>query len=496
MSVWLVSGYHTLLRRRVFRPTAGRAGDTGVSASSREPPVQKPFVLGALTLGTLAGFLLAKDFTSPAAWLPILAICAVVPWTLYLLPAPIGFGTAARGERRATLRIQRASLVGAAITAAILLGGLPLIGVREGYDTTRYLQYGRRLWTESLQMQITCASFDVFAVMYVIPNGLMGLGERLFGRSYGISIVLLNILLSGVIAWCLFRIWDLASGRGSLGRLVAGVVLLLACPDVTAWHYYVLTDVMFLACVAVFWWLIASGIFGANRSHLWLALAVAVGSAFVRPNGVLQIAYWLVAVGYLKVARQPRFRTAAVIAVVTIAGVTAELVWPYVIYLKSVGVPWASRLVSDELFSWYQMGAVVCNRPETYLAPPVRSIDYVVITLYKLFYFFFPFRAAYSFAHNAMLAVYFPLLWALMGQAVLSLPRGRDVKLVFATLLLLFIYVNGLFHSMLYVDYDWRYQLPSMFAMWLVAAYAFAAEPSDLTEPDFVDAHARSERTA
>jgi hypothetical protein len=403
----------------------------------------------------------------------VLFVAAPILWRAVLRAlgvAPLTSGRPLLGGRWTEMAIGRAPAVASVLAFAILTAGLAYRGPRDGGDTSRYLDYGRRLWRISPASWFADPTFDAFAVTYFVPNLIIGGAERLFGPAYALAVVLLNIIFFSLIVLCCFKVWHLEWKNARVGHVLVGLTILLGCSDVVLWNYYVLSDVTFLLFVALFWFYLFPAAVENHRSGWWSAFAIALVSALVRPIGIFNVAFWFVARWYKAV--RPTLQVW--IGVTVVPFVVAAFVWPSMLYLKSRGVSWAAPLVSDELFRWYQIGAVVCNRPETYLQPPVQYLDYVHITVYKLFYFFFPFRGGYSSAHNLMLALYFPLLLWLALSGWRRLTRLGQGYATLAALLGLFSYYSGLFHSMSYVDYDWRYQVPAMLSAWLLAGLAMS----------------------
>ncbi|HEX8579892.1 MAG TPA: hypothetical protein VF655_09905, partial [Allosphingosinicella sp.] len=139
--------------------------------------------------------------------------------------------------------------------------------------------------------------------------------------------------------------------------------------------------------------------------------------------------------------------------------------------------------------STYLEGLVVWQRPETYLAPPHGLAGYLAIMAARFGWFFAPGAAGYSGAHWIIQIAFFAPAYGLASWFVFTLLAGRstlerssrDVGLAALGAILLY----AMFHALMHVDYDWRYRIPVLPHLILLAACGFS------------DLHARwSARTA
>lgn len=113
---------------------------------------------------------------------------------------------------------------------------------------------------------------------------------------------------------------------------------------------------------------------------------------------------------------------------------------------------------------YYDQGQVVWKRYATYHAEPESLIDYHLITLDRLRYWFACYESEFSFAHKLYNCVfYIPLFVGSVVALVLWTRRtfGSNVQLDrLVTVLLSMILAFSAMHAMLQVDYGWRYRVP------------------------------------
>ena len=114
---------------------------------------------------------------------------------------------------------------------------------------------------------------------------------------------------------------------------------------------------------------------------------------------------------------------------------------------------------------------IVVHRVETYVEPPREYSEFVTFTATRFWRFFVPISAGYSLRHKLVVLAYVPLfLWLTWrGWRTLRRDGGRRAELAWIAVLSALYF--GLFHAMVGVDFDWRYQVPAMVPLWLIAGF-------------------------
>ena len=111
-------------------------------------------------------------------------------------------------------------------------------------------------------------------------------------------------------------------------------------------------------------------------------------------------------------------------------------------------------------------GIVVNNRPYTYHKMPVSVIDYVLIIADKFLHFFAVFTRDYSLKHKIFNYLFFLPTYGLSLITLYEIFRRKsklspeEWNLTFLSVI--FVIIFALFHSITILDYDWRYRLPCM----------------------------------
>ncbi|HEX8261723.1 MAG TPA: hypothetical protein VF547_02495, partial [Allosphingosinicella sp.] len=159
-----------------------------------------------------------------------------------------------------------------------------------------------------------------------------------------------------------------------------------------------------------------------------------------------------------------------------LAAATVALVFAFAWFMQDPG-RWPFEALESsfrETAAGYAKGEVVSGRPETFHAPPARLLDFVLISADRFLHFFAVDAARFSDIHRAAQMVFFLPCFALAAWLAIALWRGRtpfgpaERKVFLAAFGALFSY--ALFHALVQVDFDWRYRLPVVPHLILLAA--------------------------
>ncbi|HEX8193360.1 MAG TPA: hypothetical protein VF552_10720 [Allosphingosinicella sp.] len=355
--------------------------------------------------------------------------------------------------------------------------GAATFALDEGYaqDTANYDQASSALIESGFAYgRLIRESGDVSTVGYSLFVTLLALLKLAFAEHWRVAALAINVAaVSATVAMIV-----------SLGRRlqlgpVAGwcaVVLASLCHDMWHWSRYVITDPLFLFISFGAFTLAAHRLLGrqARWGPPWFAAVVAT---LARPTGIVVPA----AVGAMHIlsrsARTARSRAAAILSLLA-GGVAATLVFGWIMqsperWPTTIGAIHIRNASRD-----YHAGQVVWERLETYHAPPAALADFWLISLDRFVHFFAFAAQGFSTAHVVVQCLFFVpayLLCAVFAVAVFrrgsGLPEGaRDMGA--AALVTIVFY--AFFHAMIQVDFDWRYRLPILPVIILLASLGAA----------------------
>ena len=121
-----------------------------------------------------------------------------------------------------------------------------------GGDIYRYIGKGRGIWNYLFGSANILPGSDLWTVLYIVPNMIIGGGDMLFGSDFPLIYVFFNITVYSLMTACFFKAWTYKSDSGLFYPLmIIGFALLFGLfADVAPNNYGVLSDIMFMSTVA------------------------------------------------------------------------------------------------------------------------------------------------------------------------------------------------------------------------------------------------------
>ncbi len=365
----------------------------------------------------------------------------------------------------------------AALLIAACHGAYALaLGVRMSPDSQAYAYWSARLIESGFDYPAVLAEASVGfpAILYALFGTLLALLRLAFGGGWATALIVLNLAAHVALGLLVVRL-TVRTTRSSAAAWGA-LLLYSGCFDLLMWVPFVLSDASFVLLAFGIFTLAAARILGDSKG--WAAVLVpAAAGMFYRPTGMVLLpdlawAIYLSGTGTKSLRRGPVLVALALLAAAG-ALVFAWLVqdparWP----LDSLST--AFRNVGAE----YALGEVVSGRPETYHSPPSALIDFLLISADRFVHFFAIGAADFSAAHWLAELAFFLPCYALALWLALALWRGRtrfagpERKVFLAAFGAVLSY--ALFHALVQVDFDWRYRVPILPHLILLAAGGLA----------------------
>ena len=329
---------------------------------------------------------------------------------------------------------------------------------------------------------------DAPPILYIGWLTVVALFKLVLGSAWMTGIVVLNYCLALLAVWKLLELVAVIT-RSTFSVLLAGSLILVAY-ELFNWIHFVLSDTSFMGLSFILYCLLCTSFIspthrntkslGLAWGHFGVVILLTV-ALFYRPGGVPL----LLVAGLALIFRQSLNRGAQRASLARRGGVlfcllaaTAILVHAY---LMKNPESWPFSFASDavqKLSANYHRGEVIDGRPETNIFNPNSWFDFIHITLTRFVYFFFFFVKPFSFIHKVGNFVFFVPTYAfafLAGFKVFQKNRLSAQAWWSCWIALLWIASYALFHSMLRIDYDWRYRLPCMLPLIVMACVGFQA---------------------
>ena len=289
-------------------------------------------------------------------------------------------------------------------------------------------------------------------------------------EQWPLLMVILNVLcgaLTAALLVCLVRMVT-----RSLAAATVALLFYVVAYDVVAWLKFVLTDMLYSVLALATFAILIRGIVREEPAvprRVYLAILLAL-CFITRPAGVILIPLVIVielSDSYPKRVAPWAFAISAAVVVLLVRAYFYDDIsrWPFDFMRPKL----------EEYAAREAMGEVVWNRIDTFRATPQSMGDHVMIEADR-FVRFFQFTAPdFSRAHNVVnIAYYVPLYLLGMLGTVSDGEAATRLRLVVQATLFWLAAVAWL-HAITILDYDWRYRLPVMPQLILLASIGASA---------------------
>ncbi|MDH4184149.1 MAG: hypothetical protein OEV92_08005 [Nitrospinota bacterium] len=327
------------------------------------------------------------------------------------------------------------------------------------------------------------SSFVVPPVFYLGWVYLVALFKAALGPSWGAGVAIMNLFMSALTGFLVFSL--VSKVTNSKASVATAFMLSLVCYEYHLWVPFALSDISYTALSTGIFYLLVS-LHPSKDGRIKIALAIsffAMFSMIYRPSAIPIVVAAIIGGAIISLAdagamaRRASFARRLIAALVLIFAIVSAghafvmketSLWPF-----SFAQGWIKQLSGE-----YHAGIVVYARPETYSPPPVNVSDFFAISMKKLAYFCAIDAQSYSRSHRVVNYLFFApayLLAALALGSILS-PNSHMTERSWMAGLLCFVtllcYIG--FHGLQQLDFDWRYRLPCVPLLIILAAIGMA----------------------
>jgi len=325
--------------------------------------------------------------------------------------------------------------------------------------------------------------FTIPAYFYSGFITIVAITKVFLAKNWVYGILSLNLIAYATTAGLITKIIKSAS-RDSISALIGGGLFLLNFESFQ-WVRYVLSDSTFMVLVVASYCFVLKYILGhEEEKRYWHAVAAIIFCLILmsyRPAAT-PIVFVLITIILMSIAfpqGMKSTRVNKVILVIVILGLgLAILVHAY--YMQHVD-RWPlgfARRYLELVSTYYSEGRVIDDRPELNLSRPTIYTDYIIIILTRICYFFVFVIDAFSTRHVVYNLVTFTPIYVLglfYWIGAITRPEISKDKIswfvgVTCSALVVAVVV---FNSLLLIDYDWRYRLPIMPFLTILAGMGF-----------------------
>lgn len=369
------------------------------------------------------------------------------------------------------------------IFSSLLLLGIAytsIKGVQIAPDTGTYSQWADILIQHHFHYPsyLSDVSFKTPPVFYIGWVTVVALFKLALSSQWVVGLVVFNIILFAAIGTALISIVGLLSDT-KIPVLVAGLMY-LASFDLWQWVSFVLSDISALALTFSPFFIYV--LFLNRRRHpvgyLLGILAILSLAVFYRPTSLPLLATFAVCtvatIQTKTTTPESRVRYSRFLFSFTMIGIIVVLLLGSLLAQNSDLWPFDfARSEIDVTSQNYSKGIVIHDRPETFHQPPVALIDYIAITFDKFVHYFSPIAEGFHIIHKVGSILYYLLVYGLAGFGFLCLFRkdgySHASPWLVALTAALFVLFFASYHAVLTIDFDWRYRVPCIPVLILLA---------------------------
>jgi 4-amino-4-deoxy-L-arabinose transferase-like glycosyltransferase len=350
-----------------------------------------------------------------------------------------------------------------AVAFAVTSGGR----LRESPDATFYLELSNAASSGRLSTFVTSTQAN-FTVI-VLP-ALIALARMISPGRWQLIMLAINILSAATTGVLLVGLVHRVTA--SVTATAAALLFYLTCYDVFSWTWLLLTDNIYACLALLVFVLVVRGITGteeSKRSRRVKLLIAMVVAAITRPVGFFVIPL-VIAAEWFYIERQPK--RSRVLWIVFASGVVVAFL-THAYFFQDMR-RWPTHFLRPKLEEYAareKSGEVVWGRHDTSQKPPLTMTDHVSIEVNRFARFFQVTTPGNSRKHNAMaLAYYIPLYLLALAGVVAAMQGGDDRRQAVVEVTLLWILSMAALSGATVLDYDWRYRMPLMPQLILLAA--------------------------
>jgi len=316
-------------------------------------------------------------------------------------------------------------------------------------------------------------------LFYSIWISIIAVSKLFLGEHWGIGVVALNLIAAISAAILLFNAtW---SATGKVACAVFASFSLVLCHDFHLWIPFALSDIIFTAiCFSVLYLVLTLYQQPSEpRKRISGVFILALIAFLFRPAWpplVLFVLFCLSAFYFHMQDLGSRERYCFILKLTLSACFIVPIIFVIHSYLMLNPDKWPFVFFRDYISyvaGDYLKGIVLYGHLGTFHFPPENILDCIFISLHKFLAFFYFDLETNSFKHTLGNYMFFPPVYGLSVFAITRLYKKEEGPSPSNWWCILgcagFIFLFAFFHSLIQIDYDFRYRVPCLLPLILLA---------------------------
>lgn len=336
-------------------------------------------------------------------------------------------------------------------------------GLNEAGDTSFYIKSAESIINKGLTYYI----HDISHAYYWLYQTLLALMLKLFGEKY-YYIILVQIVIDSLGTIFICKMGKRVFNSGFVG-ILSGLIY-AAYWEIFRWDTYILTDSIgcLLGITSVY--LLIKHKDKADKKNLYFLILNMVLLIFARPTSFPLL---VILIGFL-VAELEKGKRIYSLSILVSSFLMAVIGVILTGDSDRIGILGYFKYFSD----LYKNGIIITGMPEYdyYFIKGasgalVLTIHYIAITIYKAVMYWAVIIGRHSLAHKLLEII---MLVPLYIFSVIGIVKSLKQKNSYTKILIFVILAYNIFHALTEVDFDWRYRVPVLPFLIILASYGFS----------------------
>jgi hypothetical protein len=306
-------------------------------------------------------------------------------------------------------------------------------------------------------------------LFYTLPVSILAILKLIMSDQWITGYLITNLV---ALFFTLFLYIKIALNLGIRKWLVSATLLIfLVSADFLLWPRYILSDTLFVLLVMLAIYLVTSRTSNYYPSYIYIILSLFL-LLVARPASLPYIAVFLFFVFMPSMSQKILVKKTLFVRLGCFI-LLSSVFYGIIIMANTSGI--IENATIDHWYQWIAEGAIIHDRPETYIVYEATHLGTMKLFIYRMVGFFTPFLKNFSATHNI-------LNLSLLGCYVVTLSMFRysfsdfeinNNRAKTVALLSTLIVSVAIFTSAILIDYDWRYRYPLIAPLILLTTLIF-----------------------
>ncbi|MDC1122774.1 hypothetical protein OAT11_05405 [Nitrospinaceae bacterium] len=306
-------------------------------------------------------------------------------------------------------------------------------------------------------------------LFYTLPISILAILKLIMDDQWIAGYLITNLI---ALFFTLFLYIKIALNLGIRKWLVSASLLVFwVSTDFLVWPRYILTDTLFASMVMLVIYVVTTRTSNYYSSYIFIIISLFF-LLITRPSSLPYIAVFLFFVFMPSMSQKILVKKTLFVRLGCFI-LLSSFFYSIIIMANTSGIIESATI--DIWYTWIAEGAIIHDRPETYIVYEATHLGTMKLFIYRMVGFFTPFLKNFSATHNilnlSLLGCYFVTLT--MFRYSFSDFEINNNRAKAVTLLSTLIVSVAIFTSAILIDYDWRYRYPLIAPLILLTTLIF-----------------------